>query len=128
MGTRFELVLGEGGVDPHRLRSIGEAALAEIEDLDRRWSVFRRDSLLSFVNRNAFERPVRLDADTFALLSIAEQVRRDSGGLFDVRMGGAMRVWGFREEELTAEAQRTQRETADSSLRSLSLCGESLSV
>ncbi len=93
MGTRFELVLA--GDDPGRLRPVGEAALAEIDDLDRRWSLFRRDSLLSFINRHAAERPVRVDQDTFEVLSIAEQVRRESGGLFDVAVAPAMRRLGF---------------------------------
>ncbi len=141
MGTRFELVVS--GEDASHFRAIGEAALAEIDDLDRRWSLFRRDSLVTFINANASERPVRLDHDTLALLAIAEQVRRDSGGLFDVTVGGAMLRWGFRGEELAAEMQRTQREldvpspavtdfhgrpNQDSSLRPLRLCGESSSV
>lgn len=140
MGTRFELVLA--GDDVRRLRVVGEAVIEQIDDLERRWSLFRRDSLLSFINRHAAERPVPVDAETFEVLSIAEQVRRDSGGLFDVTVGAAMERWGFREKQFTTESPRAQRggepggteEVPDttsghaSSLRSLRLCGETSSV
>ena len=51
MGTRFELVLD--GDDETRLRAAGEEALFEIEEVDRRLSLFRRDSLLSHIMRTA---------------------------------------------------------------------------
>ena len=64
MGTRFELVL-EGDEDgpgaEAYLRAAGEVALAEVEQVDARLSLFRRDSLLSHIQRNAAEQPVRVD-------------------------------------------------------------------
>ena len=104
MGTRFELVLV--GEDAARRRTVGEAALAEIVELDARWSLFRRDSLISFINANAHERSVRVDADTFAVLDAAERVRIESRGLFDVTVGAAMARWGFRGSS-DAEAERS---------------------
>ncbi|MDA1267108.1 MAG: hypothetical protein O2816_18670, partial [Planctomycetota bacterium] len=58
MGTRFELVLG-GENSPQR-RAAGEQALFELEQIDRRLSLFRRDSLLAHVNRTAGAKPVVL--------------------------------------------------------------------
>lgn len=111
MGTRFELVLGAGdaGGGARELRAIGEAALAEIVDLDARWSLFRPDSVVSLINREAGEWAVRVDHDTFEVLTIAERVRAESGGMFDVAVGAAMRAWGFREGGFATEAQRAQR-------------------
>lgn len=100
MGTRFELALplGNGDAHPPRdLRAAGEAAFAEISELDRRWSVFRRDSLLAFIEREAPRRPVPLDADAFELLRACMGLWRESGGLFDITVGGAMERWGFRD-------------------------------
>ncbi len=94
MGTRFEIVLAGGAA----ARAVGEEAIREIDDLDRRWSLFRRDSLVSFINANAAERAVRLDADTFELLELAEWIRVESRGLFDICIGAAMARWGFRSE------------------------------
>lgn len=104
MGTRFELVLAGAGA----ARAAGEAALAEVEDRDRRWSAFRPDSVVSLLNREAGRRPVRVDHDTFELLALAERVRAESGGLFDVCVGDAMERWGFRGDTLTAEAWKTR--------------------
>ncbi len=111
MGTRFELVLA--GDDPGRLRSIGEAAIAHIDDLEQRWSLFRRDSLLAFINRHAAERSVRVDQDTFEVLSIAEQIRRESGGLFDVAVAPAMRRLGFHPDAPKGPATVARGEAAE---------------
>jgi thiamine biosynthesis lipoprotein len=86
MGTRFELVL-EGG-DPEALRPAGELALEEIEQWHRRLTRFAPDSVLSHMHRTAHLRPVRLDPETFALFEDALRVHRDSGGAFDIAVGG----------------------------------------
>ena len=103
MGTRFELVL-DGGDEP-RLRAAGEEALFEIEDADRRLSLFRRDSLLSHLARSAAARPsqwVRLDADTYALLELCRDVHRASAGAFDPTVAPLMRALGLHDERSQA--------------------------
>jgi thiamine biosynthesis lipoprotein len=87
MGTRFEIVLG--GQSAVRLRSAGEAALEEIVSCHRRFTRFSPDSLLSHIVRTAHDRPVRLDADTFALFEEALHVQRESGGAFSISMSAA---------------------------------------
>ena len=94
MGTRFELVLI--GDDEVRLRAAGEEALAEIEDCDRHLSLFRRDSMLSHVNRCAPLGWTRLDAELWKLLDQCNAVHRDSGGAFDPTIAPLMRAHGFR--------------------------------
>lgn len=101
MGTRFELVLA--GDDEGVLHAAGEQAVYEIEDLDRRLSLFRSDSLVSHINRTAHGGPVRLDADTFELLRTAVDVWRLSGGAFDVTLGSLMKRWGLRDGEPAGE-------------------------
>ncbi len=93
MGTRFEIALA--GEEERALGDVAEAALAEIEEWDRKLSVFCRDSLLAHVNRTAGARPVRLDEDTFELLQACLAVHRASEGAFDVTVGPAMRALGF---------------------------------
>jgi len=103
MGTRFELVLD--GADEPRLRAAGEEALFEIEDADRRLSLFRRDSLLSHLARSAAARPgewVRLDADTYALLELCVAVHRASDGAFDPTVAPLMRALGLHDERSQA--------------------------
>lgn len=88
MGTRFEIALH--GEDRVRLRAAGEAALAEIADCHRRFTRFSADSLVSRIRRVAADRPVPLDADTFALFEDALAVGRLSGGAFDVTVAPLM--------------------------------------
>ena len=91
MGTRFELVLpGEPTLSDSALRAAGEAALAEIEEADRRLSLFRSDSLLSLINRNAFAHPVGLDGETYDLLETALEVHALSNGAFDITVAPLM--------------------------------------
>ena len=93
MGTRFELVLV--GRDETRLRAAGEAALEEVEACDRRFSLFRRDSLVSRINREAQAGFVRVDPETFELLAACLEACRASEGAFDPCLGAAMRAHGF---------------------------------
>jgi thiamine biosynthesis lipoprotein len=101
MATRFELVLA--GPDEVLLRSAGEAALAEIEDCDRRLSWFSHGSVTSYLNTHAPNRPVQVDDETFDLLRTCLEVWRESGGAFDITVAPLMKAWGFRGEGGTDE-------------------------
>jgi thiamine biosynthesis lipoprotein len=90
MGTRFELVLE--GDDPHRLRPIGEAALAEIEDWHDRLSRFDPGSFVAHLNACAAREPVPLDEDLFELLAECVAVHRASEGAFDITVGSGSLV------------------------------------
>ena len=81
MGTRFELALA--GEDETSLRAIGEEALIEVHDCERRLSPYRRDSLLSHVHRCAADAWVQLDVDSYALFDCAKRIWRESEGCFD---------------------------------------------
>lgn len=96
MATRFELAMF--GDEPHRLRAIGEAALFEIDDCDAAISPFRPGSAIARVNREAHERPVRVDGLTFRLLERCTALHAATGGAFDVTVGPLLRALGFRGE------------------------------
>lgn len=100
MGTRFELVLS--GEDEFFLRSVGEQALAAVEDEHRRLSLFDPQSLISRLNREAAGHPVAVDQDLFELLLACRRVWSDSEGAFDPAVGELMRSWGHRGESAPA--------------------------
>mgnify|MGYP001305477899 CR=1 FL=1 len=110
MGTRFEAVLC--GRDSASLRAAGEAAMEEIRDADARYSLFRRDSLLSHINRTAAERPVRVDRETFAMLACAMEVNALAGGAFDITLAPLMRVWKFHDGSSSAAEPASAEEAA----------------
>ena len=58
MATRFEMILRGGNAVA--LRAAGEEALEEIQRLERLLSVYRPDSAVAAVNREAGRRPVRV--------------------------------------------------------------------
>jgi FAD:protein FMN transferase len=90
MATRFEFVLCAPGMAEHDLRAVGEEALREVEEWHRRLNRFEKSSELSFINRTAAHRPVRIDADLFSLLSLCMDVHRWSQGAFDITVAPAM--------------------------------------
>jgi thiamine biosynthesis lipoprotein len=108
MGTRFEIVidLERGAAAPERsvdddlarnaALAAGEEALREIESWHARLSPFDQASLVSRIHRDAHEHAVVVDPETFALLTLAEEVRRESGGAFDPCVGRLMHAFGFR--------------------------------
>ncbi len=76
MGTDVHLAVL--GVDPTLL----DQARQRIEDLERRWSRFRPDSLLSGLN-DAGGRPVLVDDETFDLITTAVAAWHGTGHRFD---------------------------------------------
>lgn len=93
MGTRFEVVLA-GGPEAW-LHAAGESALREIEQWDRRLSLFRSDSTLSHVNRGAGRGPVRVDGEFLELLAACRDVHAATGGAFDPTVAPLMRALGL---------------------------------
>jgi len=93
MGARFEAVLF--GEDETQMRAAGEAALDEIEYYSSYLDLFRKDSFLSFINRTAYEKPVRIDGDLMELIEHCLDVSRLSEGAFDITVGPLMECWGF---------------------------------
>jgi thiamine biosynthesis lipoprotein len=93
MGTGFTVDLY--GASAGTLEAAAQAALEEAQRLDRMLSDYRPDSELSQVNEHAFERPVKVSPEFFALLATCFDYSRRSEGSFDVTVGALMRVWGF---------------------------------
>jgi thiamine biosynthesis lipoprotein len=86
MGTRFEFLLtGQGqGYDREHLEAVTGALLEEIRRLDGVLSRFDPRSEIARINREAAERPVRVDRELFGLLEKCEEARRLTAGYFDV--------------------------------------------
>jgi thiamine biosynthesis lipoprotein len=93
MGSTYSLVLY--GEDRARLEMASEEAFDEVRRLDRMLSNYRPESEWSQVNRYAAERPVKVSAELFQLLSACVEYSRQSEGAFDISVGPLMKVWGF---------------------------------
>jgi len=73
-----------------------ERVETEAERIEAKYSRYRNDSALSRINRSAGREPVRLDAETSALLDYADACWRQSSGLFDITSGVLRQVWDFK--------------------------------
>ena len=92
MACRFEVLLS--GEDRRHTASAHDA-LREADRLDAAWSIYRDDSVVSILNREAASAPVLVDAELFALLALAEDLWRRTDGAFDITTTPLSRCWGF---------------------------------
>ena len=82
MGTRFEIFLH--GDDEEHLEAVAVVVLEEVVRLDGLLSRFDPRSEIARINREAANKPVRLDREVFALLLQCEQASQLTEGYFDV--------------------------------------------
>jgi thiamine biosynthesis lipoprotein len=93
MGSSFAIVAY--GPDQPALAAAAEAALDEVDRIDRLMSHYKADSPLSRLNREAGGGPVRVEAELFDFIAEALRYSRESDGAFDVTVGPLMKTWGF---------------------------------
>ena len=82
-----------------------DAAIAEVDRLDRKFSLYRDDSFLAQINDSAGTgQRINVDEETASLLDYAEQEYELSEGLFDITAGALWRVWDFHAARLPGTA------------------------
>lgn len=127
MATRFELMLM--GPDAVRLRAAGEEALAEVDRLEARLSLYRPSSEIARVNAQAARQPVRVSPPVFRLLEQARQLHQESGGAFDIAIAPLVRCWGFMTGAgHVPDAAELERVRSVSGMQHVLLDSESLTV
>ncbi|MGH9834213.1 MAG: FAD:protein FMN transferase [Blastocatellia bacterium] len=92
MACRFEATL------PLRDRAgvrVAQNALDEIDRLEQQLTIFRENSEVSFINRNAASSEVQVEPSLFALLALCQELFCETGGAFDITSGPLSRCWGF---------------------------------
>jgi len=92
MACRFEVTLP--ATEPRGIAG-ASVALDEIDRLEAQLTVYRADSEVSEINRNAAAGPVAVDQALFELLSLANRLNRETDGAFDITAGPLIRCWGF---------------------------------
>ena len=70
-------------------------AIEEVQRIERKYSRYRPESIVSRINAAAGGDPLPVDAETAQLLDYADACWRESGGLFDATSGVLRRVWRF---------------------------------
>ena len=78
-------------------KQLAQALIDEIERLEAKYSRFRSDSLISFINTQSNHNlAIELDTETIALLDHALSCFKQSDELFDITAGCLSRLWDFK--------------------------------
>lgn len=81
--------------DEKTLRAALDAALDEVDRIDRLMSHYRPESPLSQINRAAGGREVVVDSELFAFIERSLHYSEETEGAFDITVGPLMKAWGF---------------------------------
>lgn len=81
--------------DENALRSALDAALDEVDRIDRLMSHYKPESPLSQLNRDASRGEVVVDPELFAFLERSIRYSEQTDGAFDITVGPLMKAWGF---------------------------------
>jgi len=92
MASPCELLLATA--DEALARQLGETVAAEAWRIERKYSRYLADSIVSQVNRGG-SRPVDLDPEMLLLLQFAARCHELSGGAFDITSGVLRWAWKF---------------------------------
>ena len=95
MASRCEVRLA--APDLNTAEQLAQAAIAEVRRIERAYSRYRADSIVSRINAAAGRYRVECDDETWQLLAYADHLYGASGGLFDITSGVLRRAWDFRQ-------------------------------
>jgi thiamine biosynthesis lipoprotein len=85
---------------------IANLAIADVQRIERRYSRYREDSVLSAINRTANQGDsIQIDEETLALLNYADTCYQQSNGLFDITSGILRKAWNFKSLSIPTDKQ-----------------------
>jgi thiamine biosynthesis lipoprotein len=93
MACEFEVQLA-AGADVQTTDHVLEA-LDLVESLEDQMTVYRTDSELITINREAAAGPMEVEPRLFALLQLAAELHAETNGALDITSGPLSDVWGF---------------------------------
>lgn len=91
MACTFELQFPEGALD----RNVAMRAFDRIDAVECQLTVYRHESEISLINREAYQRAIVVESHLFELLVLCHQLWSQTGGAFDVTSGPLIAAWGF---------------------------------
>lgn len=104
--TRFALMGGAATIrfvddrGRQRAEAIARAAEREALRIERKFSRFLDDSVVSEITRHAGVAPVAVDDETVGLVEATLELARLTGGKFDPTIGVLRRAWNFRDQRV----------------------------
>ncbi|HEY4241040.1 MAG TPA: FAD:protein FMN transferase [Kofleriaceae bacterium] len=86
------------GHDGNAAQSAATAVFAEMKRLDKEMTTWDPASEISQINTAAGEHPVKVSAESLAVIQRALDVSKRSGGVFDITVGAFHGLWKFDED------------------------------
>lgn len=106
MATQFVVLLPER--ESNKVETVVEA-LETLDEIESRLTVYRPNSEVSRINRDASNAPVRISPDVYRVLQKSLTWSERTGGAFDISAGPLIEAWGF--------TQRSGRKPTDSEVQ-----------
>ena len=103
MGTRIAVEVWQD--DPAAAESSIDAVIAEMRRIDELMSVYKPESQVSVVNRDAATRPVKVDPELAALIARALEYSEMSDGAFDITYASVGYLYDYRAHKRPTEAE-----------------------
>jgi thiamine biosynthesis lipoprotein len=103
MGTRIAVELSAG--DSAAAEKAIDTVIAEMHRIDALMSVFKPESQVSRVNRDAAAGPVQVDPELAALVARALEFSEMSGGAFDITYASVGYLYDYRAHKHPTDAQ-----------------------
>lgn len=96
MGTEFQITAVHTSIDSGKKAMY--YALKEVERIENFTSNYRDSTEISYVNRNAYRKPVKLSKELFGLIDRSIKYSKLFEGYFDISVGPLTNYWGFNSE------------------------------
>jgi FAD:protein FMN transferase len=96
MATEFVVMLASAHQSATELAL---SALEMVDEIEQRLTIYRPDSEISRVNRDAASQPVQVSESTYGLIETAIRWSEKTAGRFDVTAGPLVKAWGFTERK-----------------------------
>ncbi len=93
MGTLFEIITVHTSIDSGKKAMY--YALKEVERIECVMSNYKDSSEISYVNKNAFFKPVKVSAELFGIIERSIEYSNKYDGYFDITVGPLTNYWGF---------------------------------
>jgi FAD:protein FMN transferase len=89
-------------------KHIANLMIEDIKRIEKKYSRYRKDSLLSQINASSGVKAVSIDNETATLLQYAQTCYEQSQGLFDITSGVLRQVWDFTSQKIPTAKQINQ--------------------
>ena len=105
MASHCEIVVNDLSMAFSDMAAIAKNCAQEIKRIEKKYSRYDTDSILSRINAASGVHALAIDQETFELLQFSGELYKTSQGLFDITSGVLRRAWDFKKGVPPTNAQ-----------------------